>query len=90
VAPTVECRVEGEHLGVVGLKVTTWNRTYTFSAWETSSVGAVVGFTLTGPSSNLRYEVRADDERFMGDSLVYSGEDRISRVDFCVSFEVDD
>jgi hypothetical protein len=85
-APTVSCRVEGEHLGVVGLKVTVFNRTYTFESWEASASGALVGFTLTGPS-NVRYEVRTSTERHEGESLVYSGDQRIMRVDFCVSFD---
>jgi hypothetical protein len=88
-APTVSCRVEGELLGVVGVKVTAFSRTYTFESWQTGAAGAVVGFTLTGPA-NVSYEVRTSTERLEGESLVYSGEERIMRVDFCSSFDDDD
>jgi len=85
--PTLTCRIDGENLGIVGAKVEAGsNRTYTFEQWQTNAAGAIVGFTLSGPANNLRYEVRAGDERHMGDTLVYEGNERISRVDFCVSF----
>ncbi|HUQ07076.1 MAG TPA: hypothetical protein VM261_31505 [Kofleriaceae bacterium] len=85
-APTVWCRVEGTNLGVVGVKVMASNRTYTFESWQTGAGGAVVGFTLTGPA-DVRYEVRTSTDRHNGTALIYSGEERIMRVDFCVSFD---
>jgi hypothetical protein len=81
--PTVECRVEGDNLGIVGLQVISPRGTYTFDRWEKSH-GNLVGFTLTGPD-NARYEVRTDHDHFMIDSLVYSGEATVMRVDFCVT-----
>ena len=85
-APTVSCRVEGDHLGVVGLKVTAFTRTYTFESWQAGAGSAFVGFTLSGPAS-VRYEVRTSTARHQGDSLVYSGDERITRVDFCAGFD---
>ena len=86
-APTVTCRVEGPNIGVVGVKVTVFNRVYTFDSWQTDAGGAVVGFILTGPTSNVEYEVRTSTARHEVESLVYSGDERIMRVDFCVSFD---
>lgn len=83
--PTLTCRIEGDNLGIVGAKVEADNRTYTFEAWQTNADGAIVGFTLSGPTNNLRFEVRTGDDRHTGDTLVYEGDKRITRVDFCVS-----
>lgn len=84
--PTVQCRLDGANLGIVGAVVRFGNRSYTFAAWETSASGEPIGFTLTGPA-NVRYEVRTDGDRQMVESLVYQGTDRITRVDFCVDFD---
>lgn len=86
--PTVECRLEGEHLGIVGATVEVGSRTYVFASWQTSPQGSPIGFTLSGPSQ-VRYEVRTEADRDFGDTLVYEGTDRITRVDFCVSFDDD-
>lgn len=84
--PTLTCRIDGDNLGIVGAKVEAGsNRTYTFEQWRTNASGAIVGFTLSGPTNNLRYEVRAGDERQMVDALAYDSSSPISRVDFCVS-----
>ncbi|MBZ0232716.1 MAG: hypothetical protein K8M05_10335, partial [Deltaproteobacteria bacterium] len=70
--PTVECRLEGEHLGVVGATVVVGSRTYVFASWQTSPQGSPIGFTLSGPSQ-VRYEVRTEADRDYGDTLVYEG-----------------
>ncbi len=84
--PTVICRLEGPMLGVAGVKVTAFNRTYTFESWETSGSGAIVGFTLSGPAQ-VRYEVRTTIDRHNGESLIYSDDETITRVDFCSGFD---
>ncbi|MBZ0232619.1 MAG: hypothetical protein K8M05_09850, partial [Deltaproteobacteria bacterium] len=40
--PTVECRLEGEHLGVVGATVEVGSRTYVFASWQTSPQGSPI------------------------------------------------
>lgn len=85
--PTLSCRIEGDNLGIVGAKVTTGSREYTFVSWDANAAGADTGFRLEGPANNLRYEVRTTSERRMGESLVYTGSERIMRVDFCLGGE---
>jgi hypothetical protein len=86
--PTLLCRIEGGDIGIVGAKVTTdTNREYTFLSWDTNAAGAYTGFRLQGPSSNLRYEVRTANDTHTGDTLVYTDNERIMRVDFCVGGE---
>lgn len=84
--PTVLCRIEGQHLGVDGLRARAGSRTYTFASWQRSPQGEPIGFTLTGPS-NVRYEVRTEGDRDFGDTLVYAGTAVITRIDFCVDFD---
>jgi hypothetical protein len=83
--PTLDCRIEGDNLGIVGAKVTAGTREYTFVSWDANAAGAYTGFRLEGPAGNLRYEVRTSTDRHTGDTLVYSGNERITRVDFCVT-----
>jgi hypothetical protein len=85
--PTLTCRIEGENLGIVGAKVTAGTRQYTFISWDANAAGAYTGFRLQGPSSNLRYEVRTANNSHTGDTLVYTDNERIMRVDFCVGGE---
>ena len=80
-APPIQCRVENENLGVVGLQVMGTQGLFTFQAWKLGH-GKPVGFTLTGPA-NVRYEVRTTRDQRMIEALVYDGRDEITRVDFC-------
>jgi hypothetical protein len=82
--PTVNCRLDGENLGIDGARVRAGLRTYTFTAWTRNAAGAPIGFTLDGPQQQLRYEVRAGGERHTMDALVYEGTGVITRVDFCL------
>jgi hypothetical protein len=74
---------------VVGLTVEVPGQgSYRFESWQTLVGGELVGFTLSGPAG-VRYEVRADEDRFWASTLLWShpdlpaDADAISRIDFC-------
>jgi hypothetical protein len=85
--PTTECRVEGPNLGVVGLMVSAPGQgIYRFDSWQLDNDGDPIGFVMSGPST-VRYQVRADEARFIADTLVWTHPstepDAITRIDFC-------
>lgn len=85
----VECKVEGANLGVVGLVVEVPGQgRYRFESWQDDGDGGWIGFTISGPLA-VRYQVRADEDRFWGQTMVWThpgqDPDGITRVDFCVT-----
>jgi hypothetical protein len=85
----VECRVEGANLGLVGLVVEVPGQgAYRFESWQDDGDGEWIGFAISGPI-DVRYQVRADEERFWGETMAWTypgpDPDGITRIDFCAT-----
>lgn len=85
----VECHVDGDRVGVTGLRVKVGDATITFDHWtpDPEQTGDYIGFTLSANAAGLSYGVSTGDWIYYAAGVAWSvpspSHSQIERIDFC-------